>query len=99
MAVRLTEAQQDLCRLAIMPVELVRVKTVPEACSAMSTVRPLIVAVDDGVTEEEWNDLAEFAEACGAEIVEIEAQPQAVPLAMRMHEALTRAERRRFKIA
>lgn len=82
-----------------MPVELVRFRSVADACHAMSTVLPLIVAVDAGVSDSERNALDDIAEACGAEVVEVEAAPPAVPFAVRMTEALARAERRRFKIA
>jgi hypothetical protein len=99
MAVLLSETQHDLCRIAIMPVELVRFRSVAEACRLMSTVLPLIVAVADAVSEAERDELEEFAQACGAEVVEVEASPQAVPFTIRMNQALTRAERRRFKIA
>lgn len=99
MAVALTEEQQDACRIAIMPVELVRFRTAADAYKAMSTVLPLIVAIGFDMVEAEREQLADFAEACGAEMVEIEAKPVMRELAYRMADALSRAERRRFKIA
>lgn len=99
MAVALSEAQQDAVRVAIMPVELVRFRTVADACLAMSTVLPLIVAIDEALPESERNELADLAEVCGAEVVAIEEKPPLKELAYRMADALSRAERRRFKIA
>jgi len=98
MTVGLSDDQQHACRLSIMPVELVRFRTAAEACKAMSTVLPLIVAVDEHVTEQERADLAELAEACGAELALVATEPVLSTFAPVLIAALGRAERRRFKV-
>ena len=99
MTVALTPGQEAACRAAIVPVELVTFKSVPEACKAMATVLPLVVAVDSLMTEAERTTLSELASACGAELFDVEEAPTGKEFILRILDALTRGERRRFKMA
>src|SRR5689334_4889065 len=69
MAVGLSPEQETACRRAIVPVEVVPEKDVRSACASMSTVLPLIIVVDEALSEPDRASLAEMATACGAEIV------------------------------
>ena len=97
MAVGLTSDQEKAVRRAIVPVEVVPFATASEACTAMSTVLPLVVLVDDQATDDDRHALGDLAVACGAEVCEVEAAPDGRDFALRLLDALTRAERRRFK--
>lgn len=94
MVVGLTPAQEASCRTAILPVEVVSRPNVREACASMSTVLPLVVIVDEAMSEGDRTTLAEMTTACGAEIVVLESSP--VALSKRLLDALTLAERRRL---
>ncbi len=98
MTVALGASQVEACRRAIVPVEVILCSDVAEACAKMATVLPLVVAVDEAISEEDRAALAEFTTACGAEIVLIEAAPPAQALAIRILDAVTVAERRRFAV-
>ena len=97
MAVGLTGAQEKAVRRAIVPVEVVPFAAANEACAAMSTVLPLVVLVDEKTSEDDRHALADLAVACGAEVCDVEAVPDGKEFALRILDALTRAERRRFK--
>jgi len=97
MSVGLTSAQHQVVRRAIVPVEVVPFASATEACAAMSTVLPLVVLLSDGTTDDDRHALADLAIACGAEVCDVEAAPEGKEFALRILDALTRAERRRFK--
>jgi len=99
MTVALSAAQESACRHAIVPVELVAFATVPDACKVMSTVLPLVVVVDAGMADADHTQISELAQACGAELFDVEAAPAGREFTLRLLEALARAERRRFKLA
>ena len=94
MVVDLTPEQETACRRALFPVEFVRATGVREACTIMSVVLPLLVIVDEAISDADRLALAEFTTACGAEIVMVERTPTAI--ASRLLEALRVAERRRL---
>ncbi len=96
MAVSLTPQQEDAVRRAIVPVEIVRRADVKEASSSMSTVLPLVVVIDEGMSTADRTTLSEMATACGAEIVAIEHTPSGPQFAARLLDALRVAERRRL---
>ncbi len=98
MAVALTTEQLDACRTAVVPVELVAFASVPDACTAMSTILPLIVAINAEMSEADRDAVAELATACGSELFEVEPAPTGRPFTVRILDALARAERRRFKV-
>lgn len=95
LVVGLTAEQEEACKRAVVPVRIVRARDIPDACSSMSTVLPLLVVVDEGITESDREALAEFTTACGAEIVTIEQRPVGA-YAKRLFDALIVAERRRL---
>ncbi|HVH47853.1 MAG TPA: hypothetical protein VM925_36210 [Labilithrix sp.] len=98
MVVGLTAEQEAACRDAIAPVEIVRGGDVREACASMSTVLPLVVVVDDDISEADHADLAEFATACGAELVTVPRTVTGKGFGARLFEALRIAERRRLGV-
>lgn len=103
LAVGLTDEQAQACAMAILPVKVIRSDDVMDACSRMSTVLPLIVLVDESMSAAEERTLAEYASACGAEIVGVPASIERSalvpggPLARRFLDALRTAEMRRFR--
>lgn len=99
MTVGLSAGQESACRNAIVPVELVPFAAVPDACKAMSTVLPLVVAVSDTMADADRTQISDLAEACGAELFDVEAEPAGREFMLRLLEALARGERRRFKLA
>ncbi|MDF2695096.1 MAG: hypothetical protein K0S65_3479 [Labilithrix sp.] len=96
MVVGLTTDQEEACRRAIVPVEVVRRRDVSEACASMSTVLPLVVVVDENISDADRAALAEFTTACGAELVTLDQVPADRVHAARLLEALRVAERRRL---
>jgi hypothetical protein len=96
MVVGLTSEQEEACRRALVPVEVVHRRDVGEACASMSTVLPLLVVIDEGISDADRAALAEMTTACGAEIVAIEHAPAGKPFATRLLDALRIAERRRL---
>lgn len=97
--VGLDAQQEDACRRAIVPVEIVKAETVLEACSSMSTVLPLVVVTDEGISETDRSTLSDMATACGAELVLTPRTVAVAPLNASLLDALRRAERRRLGIA
>ena len=95
MVVGLTAEQQVMCRNAIVPVEVVTRPNVREACASMSTVLPLVVVVDESMSESDRTTLAEMTTATGAEIVVLGRVPSA-KIASTLLDALVVAERRRL---
>ncbi len=96
MTVGLTPEQEAACRAAIMPVPVVRLQTVAEACSSMSTVLPLVVIVDEEISQKDRDALAEFTTACGAELVTLERNLSGNTHGKRLFDAIIVAERRRM---
>jgi hypothetical protein len=99
MTVALTPGQEAAIRQAIVPVQMVPFATVAEACTAMATVLPLLVAVDDGMPDADRTTLSELASACGAELFDVAGVPSGREFSVRILEAMARGERRRFKPA
>lgn len=99
MTVGLSAGQESACRNAIVPVELVPFAAVPEACKAMSTVLPLVVVVGDAMADADRIQISDLAQACGAELFDVEEAPEGRDFTLRLLEALARGERRRFKLA
>jgi hypothetical protein len=99
MTVALTPGQEAAIRQAIVPVQMVPFATVAEACTAMATVLPLVVAVDDAMPDTDRSTLSELAGACGAELFDVEGVPSGREFSRRILEAMARGERRRFKNA
>lgn len=97
MTVALTADQESACRKAIVPVELVACATVADAVKAMATVLPLVVAVADTMDEADRTSITEVAQAVGAELFDVEAAPGGQAFQRRILDALTSAERRRFR--
>ena len=96
MIVGLSPAQEDACRRAIVPVEVVKKLDVCEACASMSTVLPLIVVVDEAISETDRSTLADMALACGAEVVMAAHTPSKEQFGALLLDALRVAERRRL---
>jgi hypothetical protein len=94
MLVGLTPEQEAACKHAVVPVPVVRANDVSDACASMSTVLPLVVVVDEGISDADREALTEFTTACGAELVTLE-QPPVGGYAKRLFDALVVAERRR----
>jgi len=99
MLVRLTADQEEACRRAIMPVEVIRVGDIRGACASMSTVLPLVVVVDEAISDADRSALMEFTTACGAELFTLERAPTLSGLGSRIFEAMRIAERRRLGTA
>jgi hypothetical protein len=96
MVVGLTPEQEEACRIAILPVEVVRARDVREACSSMSTVLPLVVVVDEAISDTDRTSLIEMSTACGAEIVTAGHAVLDKSFATKLLDALRVAERRRL---
>ncbi len=98
MVVGLTREQEEACRRAILPIEIVRHDDVRTACAAMSTVLPLVVVVDEGLQDVDRAALVELTTACGAELVTIDpaAMARGRAFAIQLLEAVRVAERRRL---
>ncbi len=96
MVVGLSREQEDACRHAIVPVEIVRIANVHDGCATMSTVLPLVVVVDESMSEGDRASLGEMASACGAEIVVAPHVPDNKVFASSLLDAVRAAERRRF---
>jgi hypothetical protein len=96
MTVGLSPEQESACRRAIVPVEVVARKDVTEACASMSLLLPLVVIVDEGLSDADRRTLSEMTTACGAEIVTIDRNPGERAFTTRLLEAFRVAERRRL---
>ena len=96
MIVGLSPEAEAACRRAIVPVEVVKKPDVREACASMSTVLPLIVVVDEGISDTDRSSLADMALACGAEVVLAAPTPAREQLSALLLDALRVAERRRL---
>ena len=96
MIVGLSPEQEDACRKAIVPVEVVKKPDVREACASMSTVLPLIVVVDEDISDADRSTLADMALACGAEVVMAAHTPAREQFSALLLDALRVAERRRI---
>jgi hypothetical protein len=96
MTVALSDEQDEACRRAIVPVEIVKTADVREACAKMSTVLPLVVVVDEAISDADRSTLSEMAVACGAEIVTAFRSESLKPFAAKLLDALRVAERRRL---
>jgi hypothetical protein len=96
MVVGLSEQQVEDCRKALVPVEVVPTATVRDACTSMSMVLPLVVIVDDQLSDADRAALSEMTTACGAEIVALDEDPPGKGFSAKLLEALRVAERRRL---
>ena len=92
--VGLDEAQAAICAASLMPITMVRVAGVKEACARISTVLPIMVVASRKLGDPLLSELREFAETCAAEVVVMEEPPRSDAVA-RLHEALRRADKRR----
>ncbi|MBX3200870.1 MAG: hypothetical protein KF850_35865 [Labilithrix sp.] len=95
MCVGLTSEQEGACRRALVPVEVVRAADVRSACATMSLVLPLVVIVDEAISDGDRAELAELTTACGAELVALAREPTERGYAERLLEAVRVAELRR----
>jgi len=98
MAVALSKGQEAAIKAAIVPVQMVVFATVGEACKEMSTVLPLLVAVDCAMPDGDRTALSDLASACGAELFDVEEAPNGKEFTLRILAAMARGERRRFKV-
>ncbi|HEY8429780.1 MAG TPA: hypothetical protein VIL20_15455 [Sandaracinaceae bacterium] len=96
MVVALSPEQEEACRRAILPVEIIRAEDVRQACASMSTVLPLVVVVDEGISDADRASLSEMATACGAEIVTAGRIDFGKEFAARLLDAVRVAELRRL---
>jgi hypothetical protein len=96
MTVALSPAQFEAVRRAIVPVKVVPSRDVRDACASMSTILPLVVVVDEDISDADRVAVSEMATACGAEIVTLETTPTDSLVTTRVLEALRIAERRRL---
>ena len=92
--VGLNDNQAAKCTSALVPIQMVRVEDVKEACARMSTVLPILVVADTKVSDSQLVELREFAETCAAEVYVMEDPPRDDATA-RLHEVLRRADKRR----
>jgi hypothetical protein len=95
MAVALPPEQEEACRKAILPVEVVHCNDVRQACSSMSTVLPLVVVVDEAMSDGDRSTISDMATACGAEIVAM-GHVLDKGFAAKLLDAVRIAERRRL---
>lgn len=92
--VGLNDGQAAKCTSALMPITMVRVEGVKEACARMSTVLPIMVVAASKLGDSLLAELREFAETCAAEVYVMEDPPRDDATA-RLHEVLRRADKRR----
>lgn len=98
MTVALSAGQEAAIKAAIVPVQMVPFASVAEACKEMSTVLPLLVAVDYTMSDADRTALSDLASACGAELFDVEEAPAGREFTLRILAAMARGERRRFKL-
>lgn len=97
MVVGVSPEQEEACRRAIMPIEIVRSGDVREACASMSMVLPLIVVVDESMPDADRAALMDITTACGAELVTLDASSSGgKAFASLLLDAVRVAERRRI---
>jgi hypothetical protein len=96
MVVGLTPEQIESCRRALVPMEVVSVHDAKEAAARMSTVLPLVVIVDEAMSDADRASITEFTTACGAEIVKSSRTVSEKAFTSSVLEALRVAERRRL---
>ena len=77
-----------------MPIAMVRVEGVKEACARISTVLPIMVVAGRKLGENSLGELREFAETCAAEVYVMDDPPPSDAME-RLHETLRRADKRR----
>lgn len=92
--VGLNDEQAAVCASSLVPIQMVRVDGVKEACARISTVLPIMVVASRKLGDPPLDELREFAETCAAEVYVMEDPPRADATA-RMHEVLRRADKRR----
>jgi hypothetical protein len=92
--VGLNDLQAATCAAALMPIAMVRVDGVKEACARISTVLPIMVVAGRHLGDSLLSELREFAETCAAEVYVMDDPPPA-DATERMHEYLRRADKRR----
>jgi hypothetical protein len=92
--VGLSDAQATKATNALMPIQMVRVDGVKEACARISTILPIMVVASRNLGDSLLLELREFAETCAAEVYVMEDPPLPDATA-RLHEVLRRADKRR----
>lgn len=92
--VGLDDSQATICAKCLMPIQMVRVEGVKEACARMSTVLPIMVVAARNLGESLLVELREFAETCASEVYVME-DPAPSDVTARLHEVLRRADKRR----
>lgn len=92
--VGLNDRQAGQCAAALMPIQMVRVDGVKEACMRMSTVLPIMVVASKKLGDALLDELREYSETCAAEVYVMDDPPPGDTMA-RLHEVLRRADRRR----
>jgi len=92
--VGLDDTQAAHCSAALMPIAMVRVADVKEACARMSTVLPIMVVAARKLGDPALAEIREFAETCAAEVYVMDDPPPSDAME-RLHEVLRRADRRR----
>lgn len=97
MLVGLGDEQADLCSTALVPISMVRVDGVKEACARMSTVLPLMVVASSGLGSALLAELGDVAQTCAAEILVVDGGTRGRALIDRLHETLRRADLRRMR--
>ena len=92
--VGLDDTQAAICATSLMPIAMVRVEGVKEACARISTVLPIMVVAGRKLGENSLGELREFAETCAAEVYVMDDPPPSDAME-RLHETLRRADKRR----
>lgn len=88
------DAQAAICAASLMPIQMVRVQDVKEACARISTVLPIMVVASRDLGDAHLGELREFAETCAAEVYVMD-DPAPSDAMARLHEVLRRADKRR----
>ena len=92
--VGLDDMQASVCAASLIPIQMVRVEGVKEACARISTVLPIMVVVARKLGDAHLGELREFAETCAAEVYIMDDPPPS-DARERLHEVLRRADKRR----
>lgn len=95
MLVGLDDATARACKNAVRPLEAVLVRDIREACTKISEVLPLVVALPEGAPQTGMPELLELAGACGAELITITMPIDARRLGGQILDALRKGEARR----
>jgi hypothetical protein len=92
--VGLDDGQAAICAASLIPIQMVRVEGVKEACARISTVLPIMVVAGRHLGDALLGELRQFAETCAAEDYVMDDPPPS-DATDRLHEVLRRADKRR----